>query len=109
LATVFCFAATLTDAAGVRFFDVPADTAGPAMAAAGWYPCAEPSQEMMVGNRTVIGTRDCPIVGDKLPLVVVSHGRAGWFAGHHDTAAALADAGFVVAAISHPGDNLSDT
>ena len=109
LATVFCFAATLTHAAGVRFFHVPADTAGPTMAAAVWYPCAEPSHETMVGNRTVIGTRDCPIIGDKLPLVVMSHGRAGWFAGHHDTAAALADAGFVVATISHPGDNLSDT
>ena len=41
----------------------------------------------------------------KLPLVVFSHGTAGWFGGHHDTAAALADAGFVVAAINHSGDN----
>src|SRR5262249_25425139 len=28
--------------------------------------------------------------------------------GHHDTAEALADAGFVVAAINHPGDNFRD-
>ena len=33
----------------------------------------------------------------------------GWFGGHHDTAAALADAGFVVAAINHPGDNGKDS
>ena len=42
---------------------------------------------------------------DKLPLIVISHGQDGWFGGHHDTAEALADAGFVVAAINHPGDN----
>src|SRR5262249_40269820 len=65
-------------------------------------------QETAVGNRIILGTKDCPITGDKLPLVVISHGRAGWFGGHHTTAAALADAGFVVAAISHPGDNASD-
>jgi predicted dienelactone hydrolase len=42
-------------------------------------------------------------------LVVISHGRTGWFGGHHDTAAALANAGFVVVAINHPGDNGFDT
>ena len=52
--------------------------------------------------------KDCPITGAKLPLVVFSHGTAGWFGGHHDTAAALADAGFVVAAINHSGDNGND-
>ena len=46
--------------------------------------------------------------GRKLPLIIISHGTVGWFGGHHDTAAALADAGFVVAAISQAGDTLSD-
>jgi predicted dienelactone hydrolase len=32
----------------------------------------------------------------------------GDFIGHHDTAETLADAGFIVAAISHPGDTVSD-
>lgn len=41
---------------------------------------------------------------DKLPLIVISHGRTGWAGGHRDTAAFLADAGFVVAAINHPID-----
>jgi predicted dienelactone hydrolase len=44
-----------------------------------------------------------------MPLIIFSHGYKGWFGGHHDTAAALADAGFVVAAINHPGDNGNDT
>lgn len=42
------------------------------------------------------------------PLVVISHGNLGSFQGHHDTAEALADAGFVVAALTHPGDNWRD-
>jgi predicted dienelactone hydrolase len=52
--------------------------------------------------------KDCPVAGDKLSLVVISHGRGGTFLDHGDTAEALADAGFVVAAINHPGDNAMD-
>ncbi len=54
------------------------------------------------------GVHNCPAKGVNLPLVVVSHGSGGSFLGHHDTAESLADAGFVVAAISHPGDNFQD-
>ncbi|HKS18727.1 MAG TPA: prolyl oligopeptidase family serine peptidase [Bradyrhizobium sp.] len=53
--------------------------------------------------------KDCPIKGDRLPLIVVSHGRRGTLLAHNDTAAALADAGFVVAAIHHPGDHARDS
>jgi predicted dienelactone hydrolase len=35
--------------------------------------------------------------------------RGGWFGASHDTEEALADAGFVVAAINHPGDTFSDS
>jgi predicted dienelactone hydrolase len=38
----------------------------------------------------------------------ISHGRGGWFGVHHDTATALADAGFVAVAINHPGENAFD-
>ena len=55
----------------------------------------------------LMGVKDCPVTGQKLPLVIVSHGHTGWFGANHDTAEALADAGFVVAAINHPGDTYS--
>jgi len=42
------------------------------------------------------------------PLVVISHGTGGSLMGHSDTAIALADAGYVVAAMSHTGDNSRD-
>lgn len=42
------------------------------------------------------------------PLVVLSHGNGGDLRGHEDTARALAAAGFVVAALTHTGDNWRD-
>ena len=42
------------------------------------------------------------------PLIVISHGNGGHAQGHADTAEALAAAGFVVAALTHPGDNWRD-
>jgi predicted dienelactone hydrolase len=48
------------------------------------------------------------MTGNKLPLVVVSHGNGGSMLAHHDTAESLADAGFIVAAVDHPGDSIAD-
>ena len=42
------------------------------------------------------------------PLIVISHGNGGDYRSHHDTATALAQAGFVVAALTHTGDNWRD-
>ena len=103
-----CLTASVAEPAGLGFVDVPADPEGPAMTGAVWSPCAMPPQDMVVGRATLPGVKDCPIAGDRLPLVVISHGRGGDFIGHHDTAETLADAGFIVAAISHPGDTVSD-
>ena len=115
VAVALCLAATLAQAAGFRFIEMPADAAGPALNGAMWYPCAEPPGEVDLGKYTaafkitVRGATDCPISGDKLPVVVVSHGMSGDFTDHHDLAETLADAGFIVAAVDHPGDSSFDT
>lgn len=103
VAIALCLTATLAQAAGFRFIEVPADADGPVLKGAMWYPCSEPPGEIQLGPFTLIGVKDCPISGDKLPLVVVSHGAGGSFDAHHDMAETLADAGFIVAAIDHPG------
>jgi predicted dienelactone hydrolase len=103
-----CLTATLAQAAGFRFIEVPGDANGPALRGAIWYPCSAPPGQVQLDRFTIPGVRNCPIEGDKLPLVVISHGRLGSFVGHHDTAEALADAGFMVAAIDHPGDTGRD-
>jgi predicted dienelactone hydrolase len=108
LAAAFCCATTLSQAAGLQFIEVPVESEGAMLFGVVWYPCAAPVQEVRLRGLAVPGVADCPVAGDKLPLVVVSHGRTGWVGGHHDTAAALADAGFVVAAIEHRGDNAFD-
>lgn len=108
-AALFSFAISTAQAAGLRAFDVPASSAGPAIRGLIWHPCAETPREIDArGGRTFFAVNGCPIVGDKLPLIVISHGRRGWLGGHHDTAAALADAGFIVLAINHPTDTERD-
>lgn len=108
LAVIFCLAASFAEAAGVRFFDVASQGAGPGLTGAVWYPCAATPQDMKIENRVIVGAKDCEIAGSKFPLIVMSHGRTAWFGAHYDTAAALADAGYIVAAVNHPGDNSFD-
>jgi predicted dienelactone hydrolase len=101
--------ATAAHAAGIQVLTVPASDSSPALSGAIWYPCATAPATLKLGPYLLSATKDCPIAGTKLPLVVISHGRTGSFLGHRDTAQALAEAGFVVAAISHPGDNARDS
>jgi predicted dienelactone hydrolase len=105
---IACFAAPMAEAAGFRFIDIPADAGGTALTGAVWSPCAEPPQEIKFRFVTIAAVGNCPIAGEGLPLIVVSHGSGGWSGAHRDTAAMLADAGFVVAALDHPGDNATD-
>jgi len=110
LTATCCLVAIAAQAAGLRLLDVPADAAGPALRGMVWAPCAaSPSSVALRDGVTLPGVKDCPIKGDRLPLIVVSHGRRGSFLSHFDTATVLADAGFVVAAINHPGDTARDS
>jgi predicted dienelactone hydrolase len=52
--------------------------------------------------------RGAPVSGDALPLVVISHGNGGGPASHADLALALANAGYVIVAPIHSGDNYAD-
>lgn len=110
VAVAFCCLGSPLRAAGIQLLDFD-----PRLAGAIWYPCAGQPEAVPLGNLAVgadfglTGVKDCHITAAKLPLVVFSHGRGAWFGAHHDTAAALADAGFVVAAINHPGDSFSDS
>lgn len=95
-------------AAGVQSVTVPAHDAMPELTAMVWTPCAQPSGPIKLGSFELTGLKNCPVLGQALPLIVISHGDSGSSIGHHDTAAALADAGFVVAAVLHPGNNFAD-
>jgi predicted dienelactone hydrolase len=103
-----CLVGSLAQAAGFRLIEVPADANGPALRGAVWTPCAAPAEKIALPPFLVDGTQDCLVSGSRLPLVVISHSKGGSSLLHHDTAAVLADAGFVVAAINHPGHNFQD-
>lgn len=73
-----------------------------------WYPASgTPVHQRLglYGQDVVPGAR---MPDRRHPLIVISHGTGGNFAGHVDTAVALARAGFIVAALTHPGDNWRD-
>jgi hypothetical protein len=102
-AIILCCLGSPALAAGIQLLD-----SDPGLAGAIWYPCAGEPKHVALGGLAVaedfglMGVKDCPVTGAKLPLIIVSHGRTGWFGANHDTAEALADASFVVAAINHP-------
>ena len=108
LAAVMCAAASLADAAGLQRIDVPASGVLPPLKGAVWYPSDAPPSELKLGSFVLSVATNGAIAGDKLPLVVISHGRGADYLGHYDTAEALADAGFVVVTINHPGDTAMD-
>ena len=107
---ILCCLGSPAEAAGIQLLD-----SDPSLAGAIWYPCAGEPKDVSLGDLAVganfglMGVKDCPVTGAKLPLVIFSHGRGGWFGANHDTVEALADAGFIVAAINHPGDNGNDS
>src|SRR5437764_193019 len=109
IAAAACLVAARAEAAGFQLIAIPADAAGPALTAAIWSPCATPPGKLLLGGRVPApGNESCPIDGEHLPLVVMSHGYHGWFGNEHDTAEALADAGFVAVAVNHPIDTGPD-
>lgn len=74
-----------------------------------WYPTqARPRPTTFLGGVMMDVAPDAPVSGRDLPLVVISHGNGGGPGNHADLALALADAGYVVAAPMHTGDNYAD-
>jgi predicted dienelactone hydrolase len=73
-----------------------------------WYPSTSPvlQRPLELYNQEI--APDGMVSGDRLPLIVMSHGTGESFPAHYDTAIALAAAGFVVAAVTHTGDNYRD-
>ncbi|WP_454700808.1 alpha/beta hydrolase family protein [Agrobacterium burrii] len=95
-------------AAGLRLIEVASVDGKAPIRAAVWSPCAATPVETRIGPFALPAVRDCPIVEGQYPLIVISHGFAVTYFSHRDTAATLADAGFIVAALNHPGDNALD-
>jgi predicted dienelactone hydrolase len=107
LTTLLTLAAGPALAVGFEQVTVP-DPDGPPLEAGIWYPSDAPPSSQPLGLFVQDVASGAPVAGRALPLVVMSHGTGGTFEGHYDTALALAEAGFVVASVTHTGDNHRD-
>ena len=96
--------ATPAQSAGFEQVMVP-DPGGAALEVGIWYPSKALAAPQRLGLFEQTVADGGTVAGRDLPLIVMSHGTGGSFEGHYDTALALADAGFVVAAVTHTGDN----
>ena len=98
---------TYAQAAGFQHGSA-ADPEGKPLEIGIWYPSEATARAVAMGPTTMEVAMNGAVQGTALPLVVISHGTGSSFLSHYDTAIALADAGFVVAAVSHAGDNYAD-
>ncbi len=110
LAAAMLLVAPAATAANVGFTELSIPNGDkPPLVIGVWYPTDAPAspQQLLAFMQTVAPAG--AVAGQRLPLVVMSHGTGGWYDGHYDTALALAHAGFVVASVSHTGDTWRDS
>lgn len=67
-----------------------------------------PRPTTFVGGSLLSVARDGPLAGNRVPVVLISHGNGGTALSHVDLAMNLASAGYVVAAPTHNGDSFAD-
>jgi predicted dienelactone hydrolase len=91
--------------AGFDKFTFPDMSKGNQVKCAIWYPTLAAEAEFAEGPWKFHVAFGPASEGNQHPLVVISHGTASSWREHHDTAEFLARRGFVVVALSHPGDS----
>ena len=92
---------------GFQKISVP-DPQGRPLSVVIWFPSVGRAVSVQVGPFQQMVVPEGVISGQRLPVVLISHGTGGSAASHYDTALALAGAGFFVVALTHTGDNYLD-
>jgi predicted dienelactone hydrolase len=106
-----CLAAHASFSADVGFRRVEVEDAviGERFPVVVWYPTGDQPTPRAFGPYTMrVAVAAAPADG-AFGLIVISHGSGGDGLAHRDLALALASAGYVVAAPTHPKDNYRDT
>lgn len=73
-----------------------------------FYPSSAPARSSRIDGYRVDASEGAPIAVGRYPLLMLSHGNTGTPLALHDLATALVRRGFVVVAVTHPGDNARD-
>src|SRR5262249_23264443 len=86
--------AHLIESGGVGFQQVlVSDPEGQPLQVAIWYPSASPASLVPLGLFQQRVAVNGVVSGNRLPLILISHGTGGSLASHYDTALALTQAG----------------
>ncbi len=102
-------AQALATNAGWRPISVPGlAAAAPPIPVVWYYPTQTPARAIPMGPFTVLAAIQAPPDAQFKGLIVLSHGTGGSELGHSSLAEALAQQGYLVAALRHPGDNWQD-
>jgi predicted dienelactone hydrolase len=108
-AAIMAFACATPAAGSVGFQQVSVpDANGKPIAVGIWYPSDGTPTVQVLGATSQTVALSKKVSGKHLPLILISHGNGGSLGSHYDTAIALAEAGFVIAAPTHTGDNYAD-
>lgn len=95
-------------AVGFQYLSIP-DNAGRSIEIGIWYPSTSETAETKIGMIAQNVAVDGAVAGNNLPVVIFSHGNAGWYGDRSDTAALLAQHGIVAVSLTYPGDNYKDS
>jgi predicted dienelactone hydrolase len=107
LAALFLCAARPAGAVGFQWA-MASDPDDKPLQVAIWYPSAAAATTQQFGPFQQSVALGGAVLGRSLPLIVMSHGTGGSLFNSFDTAIAFAEAGFVVVAVTHTGDNYQD-
>jgi predicted dienelactone hydrolase len=72
------------------------------------YPTVVPSVPTPLGPYTLDVSPDAPLAQGRFPLVMISHGGGGWHVLYRSISTHLAQHGYIVGLVEHPGDNRND-
>jgi len=106
-ALLFSAASVQATQAGLRSFSASTAGAEPVDVAL-FYPTQAQAQTIPMGPFAPVLAMDGPLPERVKGLILLSHGTGGSELSHHQLAAALAQAGYLVAALRHPHDNWMD-
>jgi predicted dienelactone hydrolase len=102
-------AQAIASQAGWRQITIPGTTPNEAsITVALYYPTQAPARAVPMGPFTVRAAIQGPPDATFKGLIVLSHGNSGTELGHSSLAEGLAQNGYLVAALRHPGDNWQD-
>jgi predicted dienelactone hydrolase len=109
LSSLLLAAQAIASQAGWRQITIPGTAPNEApIVVALYYPTEAPARTVPMGPFSVRAAIQGPPDATFKGLIVISHGNSGTELGHGSLAEALAQSGYLVAALRHPGDNWQD-